>query len=160
MLQVCIMSGHEGHLGSEKKVFLTLMGACELQCPTIARQILSRKQQPLNGAGPRPHQVFFTVMGATEIKVATLAQEFVDFTDMLRNGDLSLADWDRCIADVDRSDVTVQSYTLMAGFSDSELPTENEEIVGFTVTVGATIAHSLTLTSPLDCFQQVCSRPS
>ena len=128
MHQVCIMSGHAGYLGSQKKVFLTLMGVCELQCPTIARQILSQKQQPRGGSGPRPQQVFFTVMGSTAIKVATLAQEFVDFTDMLRNGDLSLADWDRCIADIDRSDVIVKSFTLMGGFSDSELPTENEEI--------------------------------
>ncbi len=128
MLQVCIMSGHEGHLGAEKKVFLTLMGSCDLQCPTIAQQILRRKQQPGGGAGPRPQQVFFTFMGSTDIKAATLAQEFVDLTDLLRNGDLSLADWDRCLADVDRSDVTVQSYTFMASFAGSELHTENEEI--------------------------------
>ena len=67
-------------------------------------------------------------MGATEILLATLAQEFVDFTDMLRNGDLSLTDWDRSIADSDRSDVIVKSFTLLGGFSDSELPSETDEI--------------------------------
>ncbi len=126
MIQVCIMSGHEGRLGSEGKVYLTLMGGCELTRPTLARQIAAsrRRSEGLS----RPRQTFITLLGVTEIKVPTLAEEYIELQELIGSGSVTLADWDRCVADADRSDVTIASFTLMAGFGECELPSENDEI--------------------------------
>ena len=128
MIQVCIWSGHEGQLGSENKLYLTLMGGCELVCPTMARQILARRKQERNGSPAKPRQVFVTIMGGTEIKVPTLAQEYVDFRDLLHSSSVTMEEWDRYVTEVGRADVSVASFTLMGGFSDGQLPSENEEI--------------------------------
>jgi hypothetical protein len=130
MIQICIMSGHDGQLGSEKKVYFTLMGACDLLRPTFARQIVARRRDQGDGAGKPARQVFITLMGATEIKAPTLVEEYTDLRELLQSGALTLADWDRYAAEVDRSDVSVASFSLMAGFSECELPSENEEVDG------------------------------
>ena len=131
MIHFCILSGHEGLLGSEKKIYVTLAGATELQCPTIARQLMTRRARERNGTvGSRVQQLFLTIMGATEIKAPTLAEEFVDYVDLARSGDLSLGDLDSVWAEVGRADVIPASFTLMGGFSDCELPSENDEVEG------------------------------
>jgi len=129
MVHFCIMGGYEGFLASEGKLYVTLMGACELTCPTIARQVLARRRREVNGAADSPvHQFFLTLMGATEIKLATLAQEYVDLADLLRNRTITLNDWDRHAGETARSDVSIGSFTALGGFSDGELPEEDEEI--------------------------------
>ena len=128
MIQVCIMSGHDGQLGSESKVYLTLMGGCELIRPTFARQILANRQQERAGRSKRPRQTFVTLLGGTEIKAPTLAEEFIELQELLSSGQFSMEDWDRNAAEAGRSDVSVASFTLMAGFDECELPSENEEI--------------------------------
>lgn len=128
MFQVCIMSGLEGNLGSENKVYLTVLGGCELTCPTVARQIVAALTRTENGRRDRPRQVFVTILGATEIKAPTLAQEYLDLRDLIQAGTLSVDDWDRTVSEVGRADVELQSYTVMGGFSDCELPSESEEI--------------------------------
>ena len=67
-------------------------------------------------------------MGATEINAPTLAEEFIDLQELLRSGELRMDDWERHAADAGRSDVSISSFTLMAGFSECELPSENEEV--------------------------------
>lgn len=127
MVQICIMSGHEGHLGTDKRVYLTLMGGCELTCPTMARQISQRQQRERNKQ-PGPRQVLIlTVMGATEIKAPTLAQEYLDFSEFVGNGVITMADWDRSLAEAGRTDLEIASFTLMGGFSECELPSDEEE---------------------------------
>ena len=130
MVHFCVMSGHDGYLASESKVYLTLMGACELKHPTFARQVAARMQQNRDPSSPRPRQTFVTVMGATELKAPTLAEEFLELRELLKNRTISMAEWERSMADVDRSDVIISSFSLMGGFDQCALPTENEEVDG------------------------------
>ncbi len=128
MIQVCIMGAQEGRMRPEKKIYVTLMGACELVRPTLARQILAQRSRSSKGEN-RPHtQFFLTLMGATVIKVPTLAEEFIDLREMIASGSLTPEDWSRSIADLGSSAISVASFTLMAGFSEDEVPTENEEV--------------------------------
>lgn len=128
MIQFCIMGGQDARIRPEPKIFVTLMGACDLQRDTLARQILSRRQRQREGKGAPPKQFFLTIMGATEIKCPTLAEEFLDLHQLMRTGELSMADWDRALADLGRLDVVIVSFTLMGAFSEAELPSETEEI--------------------------------
>lgn len=128
MFQVCIMSGHEGVIQPEKKFYLTLMGGCDFTRPTVARQILARKEQMRQGISERPTQFFFTLMGGVDIKSPTLAAEFLDLREMVRSGVLSMSDWDAAVADLGRFDVSIGSFTLMGGFADGQLPSEANEI--------------------------------
>lgn len=133
MIQVCIMGGHEGVIRPEPKFYFTLMGACELKRQTVARQILAQREQQRAGVTKPPKQFFLTMMGAAEIKSPTLAEEFVDLREMIQSGALSLDDWDRAMADMSRTDVRIASFTLMGGFSEMVLPSEEEEIEGLAV---------------------------
>ena len=133
MIQFCIMSGYDGRVRPERKVYVTLMGACDLKRSTVARQILAQRLQEREGKTHPPRQFFLTIMGATEITCPTLAEEFIDLREMMSSGALSMDDWDRAMADLGRSDVSIASFTLMGGFSESELPSENEEIESLAV---------------------------
>ena len=128
MVHFCIMSGHEGRLGSENKVYLTLMGGCELIRPTFARQIVARRKQEGRAGTELPRQTFLTLMGATEIKAPTLAEELIDLQELLNSGELHIDALERNTADVERLDVSISSFTLMGGFSECELPSEDEEV--------------------------------
>jgi hypothetical protein len=130
MVHFCVMSGHDGQLASDSKVYLTLMGACELKHPTYARQVAARIQQQRDPGAPRPRQTFVTIMGATELKAPTLAEEFLELRELLKNRTISMADWERGLAEVDRSDVIISSFSLMGGFDQCALPSENEEVDG------------------------------
>ncbi len=128
MIQFCIMSGHEARIRPEPKIYVTLMGGCELKRETLARQILAQRQRKRDGKDSPPKQFFLTIMGSTEIKCPTLTEEFLDLHQLVRTGELSLADWDRALTDLGRLDVSIASFTLMGGFSECELPSETEEI--------------------------------
>ncbi|MBI4719088.1 MAG: hypothetical protein HY763_14885 [Planctomycetes bacterium] len=128
MIQVCIMSGHEGRMQLEKKLYFTLMGGMELIRPTLARQILAQRQYERQGESRPRRQFFLTVMGGVEIKYPTLAEEFIDLREMIQSGALSMGDWERAMADLGRTEVAVASFTLMGGFEECSLPTESEEI--------------------------------
>lgn len=128
MIQICIMGGQGGLLRPEKRFFLTLMGGCELQVPTVARQILAARRRPESVPRPPRTQYFVTIMGATEIKLPTLAAEYVDLRELLGSGALTMSDWDRGLADVVQTEHHIASFTLMGGFEDSVLPAEDEEI--------------------------------
>ena len=127
MFQFCIMGGQEAVLKPESKLYITLMGACELRRETLARRILSQRERQREGR-PVPRQFFFTVMGAAEIRCPTLAEEFIDLQQLIRAGQLSVPDWDEAMADLGRLDVSVGSFTLMGAFSECELPSESQEI--------------------------------
>ncbi len=128
MIQVCIMSWHEGYLASDKKVYLSLMGGCGLIGPTLARQIVTKRERERNGSARPPRQFFLTIMGAAEITAPPLAQEFLDLRDLLSSGAISMTDWDRAGGDAGHADVSIGSLTLMGHFSDRELPSEDDEI--------------------------------
>jgi hypothetical protein len=122
------MSGHEGRLRPEKKLYVTLMGALELTRSTLAKQILECRQKEREGRPSAERHIFLTVMGATEIKVPTLAEEFLDMREMMRNHVLTMEEWDRWLPQLTRSDSRVGSFTLMGGFSEWSLPPESQEI--------------------------------
>ncbi|MDO8631867.1 MAG: hypothetical protein Q7R41_15375 [Phycisphaerales bacterium] len=128
MIQFCIMSGHEAKIRPEPKIYVTLMGGCDLKRETVARRILTQRQRQREGKDTPPKQFFLTLMGGTAITCPTLAEEFLDLQQLIRAGELSLADWDRALADLGRLDVSIASFTLMGAFSECELPSETEEI--------------------------------
>lgn len=128
MLHACIMSGHEGSLDSEQRVYLTLMAGLDLRAPTIARQIVAKlsKQEK-----PRVHavrQTFLTLMGGVSIQVPTMTEEFLDFRDLMQSGKISLGDWDQHASDAPRSDVQIVTFTVMGGFSEAEFPSDDTEV--------------------------------
>lgn len=127
MIQFCIMGGQEAVLKPESKIYITLMGGCELRRETLARRILAQRQREREGR-PIPRQFFLTIMGGADIRCPTLAEEFIDLQQLIRAGQLSLADWDKAMSDLGRLDVSVGSFTLMGGFSECELPSESQEI--------------------------------
>lgn len=128
MFHFCIFGGQGGELSPDKKVYVTIFGACELKRPTVARQIIEMRQasrQP----DRHPMRFFLTVCGATELQAPTLAEEYIDLQDALRAGLLTLEEWDRSVARIGSSDdFRASSFTLLGGFSTSELPSEDEEL--------------------------------
>lgn len=128
MLHACIMSGHEGVLDSEQRVYLTFMAGIELRAPTIARQIVARRNQPEPRNGPAVRQVFLTLLGGASIRVPTVTEEFMDFRDLIQSGKISLGDWDQHATDAQRTDVQISTFTVMGGFSDGELPSDDAEV--------------------------------
>lgn len=128
MFQVCIMAGHEGRLRSEKKIHLTLMGGMGLIRPTVARQLLARRQQQGAGQSKPQRQFFLTIMGGVEIKSPTLAEEFIDLRELLASGALNMDEWEHGMVELGRSDTLIASFTLMGGFEECSLPTENQEV--------------------------------
>ena len=75
--------------------------------------------------------IFITVFGATEIKSPTLAEEFLDLREAIHTGTLRDGDWDRYLAELDRyQSSALMSLTLFGSFSESELPSDDEEIEG------------------------------
>lgn len=127
MLQFCIFGGYEGRLRPEKKVHVTVFGACELVRPTLARQILSARETGLSRR-PTPQITFVTIFGGTEIRCPTLAEEFVDLKELYQSGVLSNFDWDRLMSEVAANDNDgFLTFTLFGGFEEAALPSEDVE---------------------------------
>jgi len=133
MIQFCVMGGYEGRIRSEAKVYVTFMGGCELKRATVARQILTQRLHEREGKTQAPRQFFLTIMGGVQITCPTLAEEFIDLREMINSGALSMDDWDRAMADLGRSDISIASFTLMGGFAENELPSEEQEIESLAV---------------------------
>ncbi len=128
MIKVTIFSGHSGRLRADQSFYLTLFGGFELVRPTIARQLLAQRQADRDhrSSGRRPF--FLTIFGSGSIKSPTLTEEFIDLHEMLRSNLMTMEDWERAIADLDRFDIGVASFTIFGGFEESKLPSEAEEI--------------------------------
>jgi len=130
MLQVCLFGGYEGPLSPEKKCCFTAFGGCTLRRPTMARQILTARKVR-EGKIPTPKMIFVTVFGATEIKCPTLAEEYLDMREAVQSGAIHPSDWERYQTELDQyQSSSLLSLTLFGGFSESELPTEDEEVEG------------------------------
>jgi len=147
MLKVTIFGGHNGRLGHEGQVYLTIFGACELVRPTIAWQLISQRHEEqrgpketapsdswqhrlgLNrGRGSRSKPFFFTIFGGTELKSPTLAEEFMDLREAIQNGLLTLDDVGRSLADLTHAEPSIGSFTIFAGFDECMLPKEDAEV--------------------------------
>lgn len=128
MIQVCIMSGHEGRLRPEKKIYFTLMGGMELTMTTLAKQMLASRQHGPDGKPLQQRHFFLTIMGGVDIRLPTLAEEFLDLREMVRSGAMSLSEWDRCIAELGRSHMHISSFTLMGGLGEGLPPSDDIEI--------------------------------
>ena len=133
MIQFCIMGGYEGLIRPERKLYFTFMGGADLCRPTVARQILAQRQNAAKGLPKAPWQYFITIMGGVDIQSPTLAEEFIDLREMIQSRALTMADWDQAMADLTSTDVSVGSFTLMGGFSENSLPSEDQEIEGLAV---------------------------
>lgn len=128
MLQVCIMGGHDGRLQPEKKIYLTMFGGVELTRPTVARQILTYRKKQSDGDFKPSRHIFITLFGGVDIKSPTLSEEFIDLRELLQSGQISLREWEVCMSDVAKFDSSISAFTFAGGFSESELPSEKEEI--------------------------------
>lgn len=128
MFQVTLFGGHEGRLRNDKVFYLTMFGACELNRPTIARQLVDQQRGQESRRPPRPRPFFLTVFGAAEIKSPTLAEEFLDLREMINGGLLTMAAWERGLLELGRNDGAVASFTAFGAFDECGLPTEDEEI--------------------------------
>ncbi len=130
MINICIMSGHEGQLRSEKKFYFTLMGGCELLRPTIAQMIVDKRERMRNNIQAPSPKFFLTLMGGTELKSPTLTQEFLDLRELIDSGSFSLDDWEQTMVEVASMDRSIASFTLMGSFEECSLPTDNDEVDG------------------------------
>ena len=128
MVQITIFSGHDGQLSFDNVFYLTLFGGCDLVRPTAARQYVSRRDVQRGGHAPPPRPFFLTLFGGVEIKAPTLTQEYLDLRQMIDNSVLTLAEWDRALADTGMYGGAIASFTLFGGIDQCELPSENEEI--------------------------------
>ena len=129
MFQVTIFGGHDGRLRYDKWFYLTLFGGVDLVRPTIAHQLIAKRQAQQDRIPIARRKPFFlTIFGAVDIKSPTLAAEFIDLKEMLRSEQLTLEEWDRAVANLGRLDPGVASFTLFGGFDECGLPSENEEV--------------------------------
>lgn len=128
MFHICIMGGYGGVIEPEPKFYFTLFAGAEFKRPTVARQILARRQQQAEGRVKPPKQFFLTICGGVDIKAPTLAEEFLDLHQLIKSGDLTVSDWDRAISEIGRGAISISSFTLMGGVDQTGLPEENEEI--------------------------------
>lgn len=131
MWQVCMFGGYEGQLLAERKVYLTIFGGSDLVRPTLARRIIHARQQRDRAGFQGRWSVVVTIFGGTGIAWPTLAEEFIDFKSMIDARTLSLANWDRDMAELHRvEEVALTTFTLFGGLDDNALPNENKEIDG------------------------------
>jgi len=152
MIHVTIFGAREGRLRHDGTIYFTLFGACELTRETLARQlVMARRSQAggsewaapggSNGAtldwtGARPGSrkpFFLTVFGAAEIKSPTLAEELTDLQEMIRSGELTLADWERSVAHLGAHEGSHSSFTIFGAFEECSLPSEDEEVESLAV---------------------------
>ena len=123
MFHLCLFGGQGGQLSSERKVYFTMFGACELKLPTTAKQMLEMRRS----GKPSPAHFFVTLFGGTSITSPTLAQEYLDLQNALRSGQLNLDDWDRSIVQIGNASRSA-SLTLFGAFGADELPSEDDEL--------------------------------
>ena len=128
MIQATIFSGRSGELRLDNSFYLTFFGGFELHRPTIARQILVRRQAAHEHRSTVQRPFFLTIFGGGTIKCPTLAAEFIDLKETIAGGLLDMSDWDRAMADLSRADAAFGSFTLFGGLDECKLPTEEEEI--------------------------------
>lgn len=128
MVHVTIFAGHDGRLQPDKRFYLTLFGGCDLVRPTVARQLLTRRQAEKDHRPTGGKPFFLTIFGGVDIKWPTLAAEFLDLNEMLHGGLLVMEDWERSMAELARVDGAVASFTIFGGFDECKLPSEDEEV--------------------------------
>ena len=128
MIQVTIFSGRSGELRLDNSFYLTLFGGFALTRPTIARQILARRQAERQGHRLHARPFFLTIFGGGEIKAPTLAAEFIDLRETITGGLLDMADWERTMGELGHGEPIFGSFTLFGGLDEGGLPSEEKEI--------------------------------
>ncbi len=125
-LSVFGAAGHQ--LNPQGGVHVTIFGGTELHRQPVARQIVELRQKNAK-IGDGGKFVVITLFGGAEISWPTVTQEYVALCDALEDGSLTLADWDRFVADTDGvGSLPVHSITLFGGFDANELPSEDAEL--------------------------------
>lgn len=128
MIQVAIFGGYDGPLPTNKHFILTIFGAAEFQRPTVARQIIARKEAARSEPQPTVKPFFLTIFGGVDIKAPTLSAEYVDLRELFASGAMSLAEWEGAMVDLAHHQNDFSSFTLFGGFSECELPSETSEV--------------------------------
>ena len=128
MIQVTIFSGRSGDLRLDNSFYFTLFGGFELTRPTIARQILAKRDAERYGNRVSARPFFLTIFGGGSIKCPTLAAEFLDLRETLGGGLLDPSDWERAMGDIGHGAPIYGSFTLFGGLDESGLPSEEQEI--------------------------------
>ena len=128
MIQVAILGGYQGPLLSNKRFMLTILGSAEFHRPTVARQIIARRQAAGNQPQPTVNPFFLTILGNAGIKAPTLAAEYIDLRELFDSGALTLAEWEQAMVDIVQHQTDVSSFTFLGGFSECELPSETVEV--------------------------------
>ena len=129
MFQVCMFGGYEGRLAANKRVVLTIFGACELQRPTLARRLLTRRARTNDPKPARHRPIVITLFGSAEITLPTLAEEFLDLREAIRSGALTPDALDHLLADLaTEDDGAAFSLTLFGACDETGLPGEDEEV--------------------------------
>ena len=128
MIQVTIFSGRSGELRLDTTVYITLFGGFALTRPTVARQILARRQEQRQGNRTQSRPFFLTIFGAGAITSPTLAAEFIDLKETLSGGLLDMAEWEAAMGEVGRGVPIFGSFTLFGALDETGLPSEEQEI--------------------------------
>ena len=133
MIHVTLFGAYEGRLQPGKRFYLTAFGAADLVRPTMARQLLEKREAEREHRPAAGKPFCLTLFGAMEVKAPTLAEEFIDLREMINSGVLALADFERSMIDLGRGDGSVASFTMFGAFGECELPSEDEEVDGLAV---------------------------
>ena len=147
MLKITIFGGHDGRLGFDNQVYVTVFGMCELEWPTLASRLLAQRlaeraesetaaipgrrygaHVPEKPTAERPKPFFFTMFANTEIKSPTLAEEFVDLHEAIESGSLTIEEVDRALGTLSQAEPSIGSLTIFGGFEENKLPAEDEEV--------------------------------
>ncbi len=128
MVRFTMFSGHEGPLGPERDIYVTLFAGSELRRPPFAAVVTRARQQSANEP-KAPHYTFLTLFGGTDLSWPTLAEECVALRSALAARTLTLEEWDRTLGRFgDGGGLRVNALTLFAGFDANAVPSEDKEL--------------------------------
>jgi hypothetical protein len=128
MVRFTIFSGHEGSLGPDGDIYITVFAGSDLERPPLATLAARTRGQP-NPDYPAARYTFFTLFGGVEVRWPTIAQEFLALRDALRSGALTLADWDGFVARHGQAGgLRVNAFTLFGGCNGDGVPSEDKEL--------------------------------
>jgi hypothetical protein len=128
MVRFTIFSGHEGPLGPDGDVYVTVFASSQLERPPLATWAARTRGQPVTGRPPA-HYTFFTLFAGVEVRWPTIAQEYLALREALRNGVLTLADWDGFVARHGQAGgLRMNAFTLFGGCCGDGVPSEDKEL--------------------------------
>ena len=128
MVHFSIFSGHEGRLGPERGVYISIFGGATLTRMPFAVQVTEQRQRS-NAAQTSWQNFIFSLFGGATIRWPPLAEEFIALRDAVRAGALTFNDWDRAAAGAGRSCMAgVMSIHIFGSLNTDAVPNEDQEL--------------------------------